>query len=116
MRDRETCEIAIDAMKPKQPLCRVALKHTRVVGAGKQAHKIPTIEIALAMKFAFMMNPDRQDLDKYQDAADFGRIVYANPEINSEKLAELGDLVYPEGGKGLLEKGRQVRAGEKLSL
>lgn len=116
LRDRETREVAIDVMKPNQPLYRVALKHTQAVSAEGQTYKIPTLEMALAMKFASMISLNRQDPDKYQDAADFGRMVYANPEINLERLAELGDLVYPEGGKELLEKVRQIRAGEKMNL
>jgi len=43
-------------------------------------------------------------------------VVKRNPEIDLEKLAELGDLVYPGGGKEIVEKVRQVRAGEKLIL
>jgi hypothetical protein len=116
LRDRKTRAVAIDVLKPNQPLFRVGLKHTQVVSAGDQAYKIPTLEFALAMKFASMISLNRQDPDKYQDAADFARMVLANAEINADKLAELGDLVYPEGGKELLEKVRQVRAGEKLNL
>ncbi len=116
LRDRETREVAIDVMKPNQPLYRAALKHTQVASIEGQTYKIPTLEMALAMKFASMISLNRQDPDKYQDAADFSRMILANPEIDMEKLAELGDLVYPEGGKELVEKIRQVRAGEKLIL
>ena len=116
LRDRETREVAIDVMKPNQPLYRVALKHTQTVTAEGQTYKIPTLEMALAMKFGSMISLTRQDPDKYQDAADFSRIVLANPTVDMGKLAELGDLVYPEGGKELVEKVRQVRASEKLIL
>ena len=116
LRDRNTRAVAIDVMKPNQPLFRVGLKNTQVVSAGDQTYKIPTLEFALAMKFASMISLNRQDPDKYQDAADFSRMILANPEIDSDNLAELGDLVYPEGGKVLLEKVRQVRAGEKMNL
>jgi hypothetical protein len=43
-------------------------------------------------------------------------MVQSNPEIDLKKLATLGDLVYPEGGQEIIEKVRQVRAGEKLKL
>ena len=43
-------------------------------------------------------------------------MVKSNPDIDLNKLAELGDLVYPEGGKEVVEMVRQVRAGEKLRL
>ena len=48
--------------------------------------------------------------------SDFIRIVKINPNIDLETLAELGDLVYPGGGLEIVEKVRQVRAGEKLLL
>jgi hypothetical protein len=66
--------------------------------------------------FAPMVSPHRAHKDKLQDAHDFMYMIDANPDIDLETLAELGDLVYPEGGKELVEKVRQVRAGEKLNL
>lgn len=116
LRDRESREVAIDVMKPNQPLYRMALKHTQAVTIEGQTCKIPTLEMALAMKFGAMINLSRQDLDKRQDAVDFARIVLANPEIDLESLAELGDLVYPKGGKELLDKVHQVRTGGVLNL
>ena len=116
LRNRETHEIAIDVMKANQPLYRVALKHTRLASAGDQTYKIPSLEMALAMKFGSMISVNRADLDKRQDAVDFGRMVLANPEVDMDKLAEFGDLVYPGGGTELVEQVRQVRAGEMLNL
>jgi hypothetical protein len=116
LRDRETRDVAIDVMKPNQPLYRAALKYTESVRSGGERYKVPSLEMALAMKFAPMVSPIREDAKKYLDAHDFIRMVRSNPDIDLEKLAELGDLVYPEGGKELLEKVRQVRAGEKLNL
>jgi hypothetical protein len=72
--------------------------------------------MALTMKFAAMIGLHRSDIDKYQDAHDFGRIVLANQEADREHLAELGELVYPGGGKEVVEMVRRVRAGEKLLL
>ncbi len=43
-------------------------------------------------------------------------MVKSNAEIDLKKLAELGDLVYPEGGKEVVEMVRRIRAGEKLQL
>jgi hypothetical protein len=72
--------------------------------------------MALAMKFAPMISLNRADEKKLIDASDFIVIVKSNPEIDLEKLAQLGDLVYPGGGAEIIEKVRQVRAGEKLHL
>jgi hypothetical protein len=106
----------IDVMKSNQELFRHALKHTRTVESEGQTYKIPSLEMALAMKFAPMVSIYRLDIDKYQDAHDFGHIVYSNPNIDLKKLAELGNLVYPEGGKEVVEMVRRIRAGEKLIL
>ena len=43
-------------------------------------------------------------------------MVKANPDIDLERLAELGELVYPGGGKEIVDKVDQVRRGEALKL
>jgi hypothetical protein len=116
LRDRETKEVAIDVMKPNQQLYRAAFKHTHTVTSEGHTYRIPSLEMALTMKFAPMISLHRADIDKYQDAHDFGRIVVSNPDIDLEKLADLGELVYPGGGQEIVEMVRRVRAGEKLLL
>ena len=116
LRDQNTKKVRIDIIKPTQQLFRDALKHTHVVTQEGQTYKIPSLEMALTMKFAAMISPHRQDEDKHQDAHDFIRIVKSNKEVDLQKLTTFGDLVYNGGGAELLEKVRQVRAGEKLNL
>jgi hypothetical protein len=116
LHDRESQQVIIDVLKPNQPLYREALKHTSTIQAGAQSYQIPTLEMALAMKFAPMISLTREDKKKHLDAHDFIAMVEANPDIDLEKLAELGDLVYPGGGLEIVEKVRQVRAGETLQL
>jgi len=116
LRDRETGEVAIDVMKSNQPLYREALKHTRVVNMEGQTYRIPSLEMALATKFAPMVSLVRGDLDKRQDAIDFARIVRANPEIDLEQLAQFGELVYPGGGKEIVELVQNARAGKTLQI
>lgn len=116
LRDRVTKSVRIDVMKSNQPLFRAAFEHAEVVKIDTQKCKLPTLEMALAMKFAPMVSLLREDHKKYMDAADFIRIVKVNSAIDLDTLSELGDLVYPGGGKEIVEKVRQVRAGEKLSL
>jgi hypothetical protein len=72
--------------------------------------------MALAMKFAPMVSPNRDGAKKLVDAHDFIMIVRANPEIDLSTLTELGDLLYPGGGKELLDLVRRVRTGETLIL
>jgi hypothetical protein len=56
------------------------------------------------------------DAGKYLAIHDFMCIASANPAIRLGKLALLGDLVIPDGGKDIVEKVRRVRAGEKLNF
>jgi hypothetical protein len=116
LRDQKTKDVGIDVMKTNQPLFGAAFKYIEMIAIGKYPCRIPSLEMALAMKFAPMISLVRADHKKYMDASDFIRIVNVNPDIDLAKLEDLGDLVYPGGGKEILEKVRQVRAGEKLVL
>jgi hypothetical protein len=116
LRHAETGEVLIDVMKATQPLFREALRYARTVEAEGLSYKIPSLELALAMKFAPMVSLVRVDEKKLIDAADFIRIVKVNAEIDLDTLAELGDLVYPGGGKEIVEMVRKVRTGERLQL
>jgi hypothetical protein len=115
LKDPETGQMVIDLMKPTE-LYRAAFKHTHTVLAGKLKYRVPSLEMALAMKFAAMISPNREDVKKIVDSHDFIVMVRANPDLDSEKLKTLGDLVYSEGGQGILELVRRVRAGETLIL
>src|SRR5258708_733320 len=55
-RDPETRKVAIDVMKPNQQLFREVFKHTKKVEVEKQKYRIPSVEMALAMKFAPMIS------------------------------------------------------------
>jgi hypothetical protein len=116
LRDEDSKEVAIDVMKPLQPPYHVIFKHTKKVTAGKETYRVPTLEMALACKFAPMISLMRVDEKKLQDAADFIDIVKKNADIDLEILESLGDIVYSGGGKEILEVVRRVRAGEKLEL
>jgi hypothetical protein len=116
LRERETGAVRIDVMRPNQDVYRAALKNTHPVQSGGQTYNVPSLEMALAMKFAAMISLTRSDGKKHFDAGDFIHIVKANPVIDQEKLHALGQLVYNGGGDEIVEKVRQVRAGEKMSL
>jgi hypothetical protein len=113
--DRATGEARIDLLKPRS-LYREAFKHTYPVEEGGQHYRIPALEMALAMKFAAMISPNRRVADKHQDAHDFIRIVEENPDIDGNQLTHLGEVVYGGGGANLVEMVRKVRAGEQLVL
>lgn len=116
LRDQTTKKVLIDVMKCNQPLFREAFRHAHEVHEKKHSYLVPSLELALSMKFAAMISLTREDDKKHLDARDFIRMVRSNPEIDAAKLATLGELVYPGGGQEIAEKVRQVRAGEKLQL
>ncbi len=115
LRDRDSGEVLVDVMKQRE-LYRETFKHAQAVSEGGQDYRIPNLEMALAMKFAAMIGPNRQPMDKHQDAHDFGQMVLQNPQLDHDELADLGDRVYNGGGAEVLEKVRQVQAGETLQL
>jgi hypothetical protein len=116
LRDPDTKKVLIEVMKANQPLFREAFEYAHLVEAGTQKYLISSVELGLAMKFAPMISLTRADEDNHQDAHDFIRIIRTNPNLDLERLFELGELVYSGGGKEIVEKVRQVRAGEKLQL
>lgn len=116
LRERETQDVAIDVMKPLQQPYREVFRHTHSVRSGGQTYRIPSLEMALVMKFAAMTSLYRADEDKFQDAHDFIRMVKQNAELDKEKLEALGSLLYPDGGRDVRNLVRKVQAGEKLIL
>ncbi len=116
LRNRETAKVAIDVMKPVQQPYSSVFKHARKVQVEGQPVRIPSLEMAIAMKFSALASLHRAEEDKYQDAHDFIYIIKNHPELDKEKLSELASLIYPDGGKDVLEMVRRVKAGEKLLL
>jgi len=114
--DPTTGKVVLDVMKPNQPLHRIAMRHAHRVETRKRVYYIPTLEFALAMKFAATVSPWRERKRKMRDAVDFAWIVEANPDIDMGKLAQLGERVYPGGRKEIVEMVRRIRAGEGLEL
>lgn len=115
LRDRTTGVVAIDLIK-QRALFREVFKHTKKVFQGKEPYLVPSLEMALTMKFAAMLSPNRADKDKHLDAHDFMHMVDLHPEIDVEVLAHLGELVFGGGGKRLQGLVDDVRAGKKLIL
>lgn len=107
-------EEAIDLMKPgAPPLWRRLIKIARTIQIEGTPVRIPPVEGVLAAKLAAMTSPMRRILDKQQDGVDFGRIAVANARIDLKLLEELGDLVYPGGGKEILKLVADARAGRR---
>lgn len=109
-------DVLIDVIKPTEALFRVLFKNTEPVQESDCTYNIPTLEMAIALKFAAMVSPRREDRKKLLDAHDFITMVRANPDFNRAKIAELGELVYAGGGAEITEHARRALAHEKLDL
>jgi predicted nucleotidyltransferase len=116
LRHVETRAVLIDVFKPNRPLFREALKHTHTVQAVGLEYRIPSLEMALAMKFASLSSEERGQADRFLDIHDFMCMILSNPEIDVRRLEKHGKLVYNGGGADIVELVRKVRAGEKLAL
>jgi hypothetical protein len=114
--DPATKTVVIDVMKPNQPLHRVALRNAHRIETAERTYLVPSLEFALAMKFAAMASHRRDRVKKIQDTFDFARMVQVNKVIDLPKLSKLGERVYSGGGKEVLELVRRVRTGETLTL
>jgi hypothetical protein len=115
LQDRESEKVLIDLMKPRS-LYRETFKHTHAVSSEGQDYRIPSLEMALATKFAAMISPHRLVGKRLRDAGDFALMVEHNPNIDEERLSDLGELVYAGGGAEIREMVRKVRAGETLTI
>lgn len=115
LRNPESGEVVIDLMK-QHALYRETFKRVRRVSEGKEQYRIPSLEMALAMKFVAMISPNRPIAKKHQDAHDFAQMVLENPNVDAKALRALGQTAYLGGGPALLEMIRKVRAGERLDL
>jgi len=116
LREPEKRQVVIDVMKPAQQPYREVFKHTLQAVVGKESCAVPSLEMALVMKFAAMTSLYRAAEDKHRDAFDFIRIAKHNDAIDRNKAASLASLIYPEGGKDLLEMLDKARAGETINL
>ncbi len=114
-RDPKTKIVHLDIIKQRH-LFREVFKHTAKGSLFGEPHLIPSLEMALNLKFAAMMSPNRQDDDKHLDAHDFIRVIRTNPKLDEAILAQLGELVYSGGGQRLRGLVADVKAGRKLVL
>lgn len=88
---------AIDVMQPWSPFQELILKEYVIIDAEAQ-HRIPTLEAALASKYAAIISPHRDREKKEYDAGDFRRLVRANHDhIREADLRRLAGLIW-EGG------------------
>lgn len=116
LRDQTSGTVVIDVMKPIQPPYREVFKHTHSVRTEGLKYRVPSLEMAIVMKFSAMSSLYRADEDRHQDAHDFILMIKKNPDFDKDQLAELGCTLYPDGGRDVVEMARKVLAGETLIL
>jgi hypothetical protein len=88
---------AIDLMHPWSPFQELILKEYVVVDETTQ-HRLPTLEAALASKYAAMISPHRDRDKREYDAGDFRRLVRANRDrIRRDDLRRLAGLIWENG-------------------
>ena len=106
--DPATDRAVIDLMKPDSDLHQNVADYAVLVG---KTHRVPGLEMALALKFAAMASPHRKGIKKHQDAVDFESIVAAHgDEIADDKLYSLGEMVKNGGGKEIMKLVEKARA------
>jgi hypothetical protein len=104
--------------KPNRPVLSEALKGTQEVGCGGQTVRIPSLEAGIALKYVALLNRRWSDPEKYQGAHDFLCLVQRNTDINRNRLSAIGrrlslagELPYPDGGKEMVDRVKQIPAG-----
>src|SRR5260370_32263343 len=106
--------VVIDLMKPVEDIYREALKTT--VPAGK-THRILTLEMALACKFAAMTSPNRTERKKHLDAADLIAMVELHfHNIDREVLFSFAEMVRTRGGRDILKLVDDMNAGRPIPM
>ncbi len=107
----------IDLVKDDFPLFRqVVTDYCHTILSGNHKVKIPTVEAAIALKFAASISPNRGDENKPIDNADLLRLVRSRNDLDETMLAKLGDLVYCGGGKELVAIVNDIKAGKRVRL
>jgi hypothetical protein len=93
----------VDLMHPRSPFQAVILNDYVTVDA-KTRHGLPTVEAALASKYAAIVSPFHNREKKEYDAGDFRRLVRADRDrLRMDDLRRLGGLIR-EGGADEIER------------
>ncbi len=93
----------IDLMLPWGPIQKMILERHVLVDE-KTGDRIPTIEAAIASKYAAVLSPYRELGRKSYDAGDLRQIIKSNHnQIDEQALQELTGLIWEHGANDILE-------------
>jgi hypothetical protein len=98
-----TTQSLIDVTYPHRADLAETLAHPVWTEDNGQRYRIPALEAALANKYGAMLTPTRNLGKRQTDIGDFTTMVLhsqdpGQPAIDLQRLAELGELVWPGGG------------------
>lgn len=93
----------VDVMCPWSPFQETILKEHVLIDESTGS-RYPTVEAALASKYAALVSPHRDRDKKEYDAGDFRKIARANQEnIDRQRLSALASQIWERGGIEILE-------------
>ncbi len=113
-RNPTTQRVMLDVMKPKSRLMQAVFRNCVRVG---KTHRIPDLEMCLALKMAAMSGPVRKERKRLIDLADFIDMIEHNRQVlDLAKLERLGVIAKPGGGKRILALVADIDAGRTIQL
>ncbi|MEM6691749.1 MAG: hypothetical protein AAF664_20140, partial [Planctomycetota bacterium] len=93
----------VNVMLPWSHLHEEVLR-SQVIIDGETGNRLPSLEAAVAAKYAAMVSPNRMIDKKGQDAVDFRRLVGGNlGNLNIDELGRLAELVWEGATPDMLE-------------
>ena len=107
----------IDLVKDSFPLFKTVVRdHCVTVSAKNHTLKVPTLEAAIALKFAASISPNRGDENRPVDNADLLNLIRTSKKFDKKALTVLGEQIYPGGGKELESVVADVVKGKAINL
>lgn len=105
--------VVIDLIKPVD-LYASALTNNYAGRIGNVKVSIPTVELAIAMKYAAMASPHRETEKKYLDASDFIRLVNSKEDLDLNKASKFVAHLYSGAGEEVKRYVQDVKSGKSL--
>jgi hypothetical protein len=113
-KDLTTGEVVIDILNPTDDLFKATFRYS--IAAGK-SHRVPDLEMALALKYAAMISPYRSYDKKLIDGGDFVNIVmHRYADVNIPKLKRLAEKVFHGGGADIAKMLADIRAERPIKF